>query len=208
MSTSARPSVLVLPALALLALATGCQGSSAAAQEPVPSASAAPRTGHEPVNGLAAEQEAEAAARVAAEAEAARIAAEAEAARIAAEAEAARIAEEQTARDAEPRTAVAGGPAKTQAAPRPSTGQAPPPAPAPAGPVDFWVDLTDKSCSFDGVDTYRMQFTVVYSDGHRQRINNYTGSGGPYIANMYTSYGGQDFFTVRPADQSFEGFGC
>jgi hypothetical protein len=156
------------------------------------------------VNGLAAEQESEAAAVV----EAARVAVEQEAARVAAEQEAARVAAEQ----------AASKPTAEQSQRRPSGsagGSASRPTPAAApdwvapSPPKIFVHLTNKNCFMVG-DEYVLSFTVVFPDGsaYRQMLMQSTYPQQTTVL-VYLNHGdlvwyeGQRLFFAYPEDQSF-----
>jgi hypothetical protein len=175
-------------AAGLVALLAGCEQTvQAAAAEPATSPPAL-ETLVPVANGLAAEQETEAAAAV----EAARIAVEQEAARLAAEQEAARMAAEQAAADAA---------APAQAAPRArgrSSGRTASPQEGPPNdgplypnnglPADEWLDpvtsehiwpgkytagewvhVVDGACWLEGT-TYYASCTAIWSDGYSKRL--------------------------------------
>lgn len=194
---------------------TATPGVEAAAERTTASAPAPVVTG---LNGLAEEQETEAAAAVAetariaaaekAEAERVAAAGKAEAERVAAEAN--RAAAEQAENAREQVTRNTGG-VKPPAAPKAAPAPAPAPVPAPPAPpapapkqVSEWVTLTNRTCHDDGTN-FHMGFTIVFSDGGTMSLR--VTDDIPSVTVIYGSYGGRTSFRVDGPSSVFNGVG-
>jgi hypothetical protein len=188
-------------------LLVACDGTERSSAAPAStSTSPTPVIAAPAVNGLAVEEETQAAAAV----EAARVAAEAEAVRVAAAAEAARIA-------AEAEAARAAAAAAQRAAPRPRGGSASgtvpqPPAPS-AGPAHSeWVRLVDKSCTFypewlQGQlpeKRFLLSFTIVFADGDTWGYSTY-GFPSSTVSLVWANHNGVERqWPVTPETQNFD----
>jgi hypothetical protein len=204
MTTAARRAATALAAVGLVASLAGCQ-------QTVQTSTAAPRVNwlvarDEPVlpvaNGMAADQETEAAQAV----EAARIAAEQEAARVAAEREAARAAESGAQTSAASGQAAQRSPADGRTATRPAPVTGGTWEPPPATPKTL-AHLVDKSCWAER-DYFMKSYTVVMPDGSSWRQNLMAGAPELTIVSIYKGgqlipWGGLRWFYVYPEDQSF-----